>query len=76
MDDAFPIAFVTMLFAELMAATAGLGFVMTVASATYQTDKGIVGFLITLVLLVGLSTTLRLFAKRLGRQEAAQSLPA
>jgi hypothetical protein len=24
-DDAFPIAFVTMLFAELMAATAGLG---------------------------------------------------
>jgi ABC-type nitrate/sulfonate/bicarbonate transport system permease component len=75
-DDASPIAFVAMLFGELMAATAGLGFMMTVASATYQTDKGIVGFLITLVLLVGLSTTLRLFANRLGREEATQPLPA
>lgn len=75
-DDALPIAFVAMLFAELMAATAGLGFMMTVASAKYETDKGLVGFLIILVLLVGLSTTLRLFAKWRGREEALQSLRA
>jgi ABC-type nitrate/sulfonate/bicarbonate transport system permease component len=64
-DDALPIAFVTMLFGELMAATAGLGFMMTIASAMHQTDKGLAGFLITLALLVGLSATLRLVAKNL-----------
>jgi ABC-type nitrate/sulfonate/bicarbonate transport system permease component len=64
-DDSLPIAFVMMLFAELMAATAGLGFMMTVASATYQIDKGLVGFFITAALLVALSSALRFTAKRL-----------
>lgn len=75
-DDALPIAFVAMLFGELMAATAGLGFMMTVASATGQTDKGLAGFLITLVLLVTLSSTLRWVVKRLYLSESSsQALP-
>src|SRR5207237_9765592 len=44
-DDSLPIAFVTMCFGELYGATAGLGFMMTVAGATYQYDKGLAGFL-------------------------------
>jgi ABC-type nitrate/sulfonate/bicarbonate transport system permease component len=64
-DDSLPIAFVIMLFAELMAATAGLGFMMTVASATYQIDKALVGFFITAALIVGISSALRFTAKRL-----------
>jgi len=38
---------------------------MIAASATYQTDKALVGFLITTALLVSLSATLRSIAKRL-----------
>lgn len=64
-DDALPIAFVIMLFGELMAATAGLGFMMTVASATYQIDKSLVGFLVTIALLIALSAALRSIAKQL-----------
>ncbi len=75
-DDSLPIAFVTMCFGELYAATAGLGFMMTVASATGQTDKGLAGFLITLVLLVTLSSTLRWVVKRLYLSESSsQALP-
>ena len=70
-DDSLPLAFVTMLFAELMASTAGLGFMMTVASATYQIDKGLVGFFITAGLLVTISSALRFTAKRLYIPEPA-----
>ena len=41
-----------MLFGELFAATAGLGFMMVVAGATFQYQKGLAGFLITVFLLV------------------------
>ena len=76
-DNALPFAFVAMLFGELYAATAGTGFMITVASATYQTDRGFAGFLITLVLLVGLSSTLRFMAKKLYvPEEGRQILPA
>ena len=76
MDNSLPIAFVTMCFGELYAATAGLGFMMTVTSATGQTDKGLAGFLITLVLLVTLSSTLRWVVKRLYLSESSsQALP-
>ena len=64
-DDALPVGFVAMMFGELWAATAGLGFMMTVASATRQTDKGLVGFVIVVALLVALSAILRSIAKRL-----------
>lgn len=76
-DDALPIAFVMMLYGELYAATAGLGFMMTVASATYQTDKGLAGFVTTTVLLVALSAILRWIAKSLHFPErSADVLPA
>jgi ABC-type nitrate/sulfonate/bicarbonate transport system permease component len=64
-DDALPIAFVAMLLAEVYAATAGLGFLMVIASTVRQTDKGLVGFILTVALLVGLSSILRSIAKRL-----------
>jgi ABC-type nitrate/sulfonate/bicarbonate transport system permease component len=58
-----------MLFAELFASTAGLGFVMTVASATYQNDKGLAAFFITVVLLAVISATLRWSTKPLDFSE-------
>ncbi len=56
-------AFVAMLFGELYAATAGLGFLMVVASATYQYQKGLAGFLMTAVLFAALSSLLRLILR-------------
>ncbi len=64
-DHALPIAFVGMFFGELFAATAGLGFLMTVASATRQYQRGLAGFLIVVVLFVGLSALLKSIVKRL-----------
>lgn len=63
-DHALPVAFIAMLFGELYTATAGIGFAMTVASATYQYQKGLAGFLTAVGLLVVLSSSLRLVAKR------------
>jgi len=75
-DDALPIAFVAMMFGELWASTAGLGFMMTVASATYQTDKGLVGFIIIVILLTAFSAILRSIAKRLRLPEpSAEVIP-
>jgi ABC-type nitrate/sulfonate/bicarbonate transport system permease component len=54
-DDALPIAFVAMLFGELYAATAGLGFLMVIASATQQYQRGLAVFLLTIILLTALS---------------------
>lgn len=75
--EALPIAFVATLLGELWAATAGLGFMMTIASATRQTDKGLAGFLITAALLVALSAILRSIAKRLSfPEQSAEVVPA
>lgn len=76
-DNALPIAFVAMLFGELWAATAGLGFMMTVASATSQFDKRLAGFLIVVALLAGISTTLKWIAGSLyNSQNPARIRPA
>jgi ABC-type nitrate/sulfonate/bicarbonate transport system permease component len=64
-----------MLFGELFAATAGLGFMMVTASASYQTHKGLAGFLITVFLLVALSTTLRWIVKRFYSLEKSSIVP-
>jgi sulfonate transport system permease protein len=75
-DEALPIAFVTMMFGELWASTVGLGFMMTVASATHQTDKALVGFMLVVILLVSFSMTLRSIAKRLYVPEpTAEAVP-
>jgi ABC-type nitrate/sulfonate/bicarbonate transport system permease component len=67
-DDALPIAFIAMLFGELYGATAGLGFQMTVASATYQYQEGLGYFLITAIFLASLSMMLRLIVRLAGFQ--------
>ena len=62
-DNALPIAFVAMLFGELYAATAGLGFLMVVASATRQYQRGLATFLVTVILFSALSMILRLIVR-------------
>jgi len=65
-DDALPFAFVAMLFGEAMSAVAGLGFLMVFAHVNSHTvPEGIAVALVTIVLLVVFSSTLRLLAKRL-----------
>jgi hypothetical protein len=46
-----------------MNATAGLGFVMVVAGATYEIDKGLVAFFTLIFFVVGISVFLRRLAK-------------
>ena len=62
-DDALPMAFVAMCFGELYAASAGIGFQMVIASATYQHQQGLGWFLITVILLSALSMILRLILR-------------
>jgi ABC-type nitrate/sulfonate/bicarbonate transport system permease component len=76
LDDALPFAFVAMIYGERIA-TAGLGFEMIVAIATYQWDKAIAVFLITVGLLVCLSSCLRWIARRFYTPApAANAIPA
>jgi ABC-type nitrate/sulfonate/bicarbonate transport system permease component len=63
-DHALPIAFLGALLGEAYAGTQGLGFVMVVASATYQTAYGLVGFFLTMALVLGLSSALRVITRR------------
>jgi ABC-type nitrate/sulfonate/bicarbonate transport system permease component len=67
-DDALPMAFIAMCFGEFYAATAGIGFEMVIASATYQYQQGFGYFLITVVLLSALSMILRLMVRLSGVQ--------
>jgi ABC-type nitrate/sulfonate/bicarbonate transport system permease component len=62
-EQALPYGFTAMLYGEMMSATAGLGFTVVGATATNQTEKAFAGFVITLSLLLGLSSTLRLLAR-------------
>jgi ABC-type nitrate/sulfonate/bicarbonate transport system permease component len=64
-DNALPVAFVAMCYGEIYAATAGLGFMMIVAYATSQFDKGLAGFLVAVALLMGLSCILKWTVRRL-----------
>ena len=76
-DDAIPLAFLAMLIGEAYAATLGLGFMMTIAGATNQVDKGLVGVFLVVALLMGLSYILRSIAKRLHSPEpSAEVVPA
>src|SRR4030095_16198407 len=43
-SEALPYGRAAFIFCEMWNATAGLGFMMTVAAATYQIDKGMAGF--------------------------------
>ncbi|HEY9663843.1 MAG TPA: hypothetical protein V6C65_35795, partial [Allocoleopsis sp.] len=61
--DALPIAFVAMCFGEMFAGTAGLGFQMVIASATFQYEQTLAWFFITLTLLAALSTIFRIIER-------------
>jgi ABC-type nitrate/sulfonate/bicarbonate transport system permease component len=65
-DDALPIAFVAMLFGELYAATAGLGFQMVVAAATFQHPQALGAFFVTVVLLSLLSAVISFIVRHPG----------
>lgn len=63
-EQALPYGFAAVLYGEMMSATAGLGFAVVVAGATSHTEKAFAIFLITLILFNGLSSILRLGARR------------
>jgi ABC-type nitrate/sulfonate/bicarbonate transport system permease component len=63
LDNALPYAFVGMLFAQLFASTAGLGFLIVVMRAEGNRTKALATSLITFGLLVVVSLALRLVAK-------------
>jgi ABC-type nitrate/sulfonate/bicarbonate transport system permease component len=64
LDNALPYAFVGMLFAQLFASTAGLGFVIVVARAEGNRTEALATSLITFGLMITSSLVLRLAAKR------------
>jgi ABC-type nitrate/sulfonate/bicarbonate transport system permease component len=74
--DALPIAFVAMCFGEMFAATAGLGFQMVVAGATFQHEQTLAWFFITLTLLAALSTICRLMARVCGLPVRVEAIKA
>ena len=69
LDNALPYAFVGMLFGELWAATAGLGFFLVVARALGNRTEALATSLITLGLMLSVSFILRFVIRRLCRSE-------
>lgn len=65
-EDALPMAFVAMCFGEIYAASAGIGFQMVIASATYQYQQGLAWFLVTVILLSALSMILGIIVRLSG----------
>jgi ABC-type nitrate/sulfonate/bicarbonate transport system permease component len=65
LDNALPYAFLGMLFGEMYAATAGLGFFIVVARAVGNRTEALATSMIAFGLMVAVSVTLRLAAKRL-----------
>ena len=63
-------ALVGVLVGELYAATAGIGFMITVAGATFQTDKVFVGILIFATSGVVLTTILDRVERRFDKWQA------
>src|SRR6266550_473866 len=68
LDNALPYAFVGMLFGQLWASTAGLGFFIVASRAVGNRTEALATSLITFRLMVVVSVILRLAAKRLGAQ--------
>lgn len=64
LDEALPYGAAAIVYGEAMMATGGLGFMMVVAGATYQTAKGLTGFVTLVFLVATLSTLLRWVTKR------------
>jgi len=65
LDEAMPYAFVGMVFAEAMAATAGLGFLMIIAGSQLYMAEAIAISFLTFGLMTIISCSLRFVVKRL-----------
>lgn len=64
LDNALPYAFVGMLFGQMYASTAGLGFFIVVSRAQGNRTEALATSLITFGLMVAVSLTLRFAAKK------------
>ena len=64
-DEAMPYAFVGMVFAQAMAATAGLGFLMIIAGSQLYMAEAIAISFLTFGLMTIISCSLRFVVKRL-----------
>jgi ABC-type nitrate/sulfonate/bicarbonate transport system permease component len=74
-DDALPFAAAAIVYGEAMNATAGFGFSMVVAGATFQTARGLANFLALLIMISVISLILRFVAKiSLGRKAVNDDL--
>jgi hypothetical protein len=71
LDNALPYAFVGMLFGQLWASTAGLGFFIVVSRAQGNRTEPVATSLIAFGLMVVVSLLLRLAGKRLGTSSPA-----
>jgi ABC-type nitrate/sulfonate/bicarbonate transport system permease component len=76
--DALPYAGAAVLYADYVNATAGLGFVMVIAGATWQIDLGFAAFAVLLFLVIVFSTLLRWIGKKgfTGPHEQTVPVPA
>jgi len=73
-DDALPFAFVGIVYGEAMAATAGLGFWMVVATAKNPTAEPVATFIVTFGLLAVLSSALRFVVRTLYFREGSREI--
>lgn len=63
-SEALPYGCAAFVFGEMWNAIAGIGFMMTVAAATYQVDKGTAGFVVLVLLFGAMHIVLHCIAKK------------
>ena len=73
-SEALPYACAAFVLGETWNATAGLGFMMTVAAATYDVNKGMAGFVVLMLLFAAMHITLHCLAKTMWSKNA-QAVP-
>jgi ABC-type nitrate/sulfonate/bicarbonate transport system permease component len=62
-SEALPYGCAGFIFGEMWNATDGVGFMMTVAGATYQTDRGMTAFIVLMLLFATIDIILHCIAK-------------
>lgn len=68
--EALPYGCAAFVFGEMWNATAGIGFMMTVAAATHQIDKGMAGFVVLMLLFATLTIILHWIARNVSLKPA------
>jgi len=69
-SEALPYGCAAFVFGEMWNATAGIGFMMTVAAATHQIDKGMAGFVVLMLLFATLTIILHWIARNVSLKPA------